>query len=228
MNSEKLNEERELVENISRERAIGNDRARPETTKAENPTRQENIERPSKLARVRIADLEAKDEDEVKDTTEADKPTKLADWRNLKRVDKADEVDRNLLSKCYLPETIDEFLPRAIPGPDDSFVPPTWLMKAIKEVAESKVVTPQAPPIRFDLSKESVEFNSELLTKSDLDLEKFLAKNQETTLNFGSEFRPIGDLEKILGAHPNFTFFSGVLANGMDYRFKKRFRKTNG
>ena len=136
-------------------------------------------------------------------------------------MDKADEVDRNLFSKRYLPETIDEFLPSAIPGPDDSFVPPAWLMKAIKEVAKSKVVTPQAPPIRFDLSKESVEFNSELLTKSDLDLEKFLAKNQETTLNFGSEFRPIGDLEKILGAHPNFTFFSGVLAYGMDYRFKE-------
>ena len=179
MHSERLNGERELVENISRERAVGNDRAGPETTKAESPRRQENDERPAKLARVRISDLEAKDEDEVKDTTDADKPAKLVDWRNLKRVDKADEVDRNLLSKCYLPETIYEFLPSVIPGPDDSFVPPAWLMKAIEEVAKSKVATPQAPPIRFDLSNESVKFNSELLMESDLDLEKFLAKNQQ-------------------------------------------------
>jgi hypothetical protein len=48
-----------------------------------------------------------------------------------------------------------------------------------------------------------------------------LAQHQDTTLNFGSEFRPIGDLEKILGLHPNFGFFSGVLAEGMDCRFTK-------
>jgi hypothetical protein len=109
MHSEKLNKKRELVENISRERAVGNDRSRPEKTKSESPSREENDERPAKLVRAQRSDLEAKDEDEVEDTTEADKPTKLADRRNLKRVDKADEVDRSLLSKCYLPETIDEF-----------------------------------------------------------------------------------------------------------------------
>ena len=64
--------------------------------------------------------------------------------------------------------------------------------------------------------------------ESDLDLEKFLAKHQQTTLNFGSEFRPVGDLEKILGGHPNFVFFSDVLANGMDYRFKKELSEDNG
>jgi hypothetical protein len=85
--------------------------------------------------RARRSDLEAKDKDEVKDTTEADKPTKLADQRNLKRVDKANEVNQSLLSECYLPETIDEFLPNVTPGPDDSFVPPAWLMKAAEEVA---------------------------------------------------------------------------------------------
>ncbi len=46
-------------------------------------------------------------------------------------------------------------------------------------------------PIKFDRSSESVQFNSGLLKASDLDLEKFLAKHQDTTLNFGSEFRPL-------------------------------------
>ena len=137
-------------------------------------------------------------------------------------MDKADEVDRSLLSKYYLPETIDEFLPNIIHGLDDSFVPPARLAdESTEEVAKSKVVTPQVPPIRFDLSNESVKFNSELLMQSGLDLEKFLANYQQTTLNFGSEFRPIGDLEKILGGHPNFGFSSDILANGMDYWFKK-------
>lgn len=131
---------------------------------------------------------------------------------------KDDATDHKLLSK-YLPATIDQFLSNVVTGPDDSFVPPAWLMQATEEVAASDAPTPLAPPIRFDLSDESVQFNSNLLKSSNLDLQQFLAKHQDTTLNFGSEFRPIGDLKKILGRHPNFGFFSGVLAEGMDYLF---------
>jgi hypothetical protein len=209
-------EEDEVAETDSTKRAVGVDKARPEKHHARKP---EGNEPPTALARVRRSDVEAEREDEVADDVEPNKLTKLSDQRNLKRVDKADEIDLNLLSKYNLPDSIDEFLPSVIPGPDDSFVPPAWLMQAIEEVAASEVVTPLAPPIRFDLSEDSVKFNSDLLRESDLDLEKFLAKHQDTTLNFGSEFRPIGDLGKILGGHPNFSFFSNVLENGMDYCF---------
>ena len=75
-------------------------------------------------------------------------------------------------------------------GPDDSFTPPAWLMQAIEEVAASEVATPLAPPIRFDLSDESVQFNSDLLRASNMDLGQLLAKHQDTTFNFGSEFCP--------------------------------------
>jgi hypothetical protein len=82
------------------------------------------------------------------------------------------------------------------------------------------VPTPRAPPVKIDLSEESVAHNSDLLRNSGLDMESLLmVANQYSTLNFGSEFRPIDELEKILGKHPNFEFFSGVLRNGMDYRF---------
>jgi hypothetical protein len=43
-----------------------------------------------------------------------------------------------------------------------------------------------------------------------------MAKHQDMTLNFGSDFRPIDDLKRILGNHPNFEFFSEVLEKGMD------------
>jgi hypothetical protein len=99
-------------------------------------------------------------------------------------------------------------------------------MQAIEEVAATAVVTPLAPPIRFDLSEDSVKFNSELLKESNLDVEEFLAKHQDTTLNFGSEFRPIGDLGRILGGHPNFAFFSNVLENGMDYCFTEELSES--
>jgi hypothetical protein len=131
------------------------------------------------LARVQRSDVEADKEDEVADEANTDKVTKVADQRNLKRVDKADELDLNLLSKHHLPESIDDFLPRVVPGPDDSFDPPAWLMQATEEVAATAAVTPLAPPIRFDLSEESVKFNSELLKESNLDVEEFLAKQQD-------------------------------------------------
>jgi hypothetical protein len=225
--SERLNEKRDLVEEVPRKRAIGNDGARPEKNEAEIPQGkgQANNELPTALAKVRRSRVEAEEEDEVANKIETDKPKKLADQRNLKRVDKADEIDQSLMSKHHLPESIDEFLPNVIPGPDGSFVPPAWLMQATEEVAEPVAPTPLAPPVRFDLSEDSVRFNSELLRESDLDLGKFLAQHQDTTRNFGSEFRPIGDLEKILGLHPNFGFFSGVLADGMDHRLAEELPK---
>jgi hypothetical protein len=179
------------------------------------------VAEPLDLLRVGKTDIEAEPDPEPTDGKERDGLTKVAERRNLKRVSDADATDHRLLSK-YLPATINEFLPNVVTGPDDSFVPPAWLMQAIEQVAASEVPTPLAPPIKFDLSDESVKFNSELLQNSDLDLEQFLMKHQDTTLNFGSEFRPIEDLEKILGRHPNFGFFSEVLANGMDYRFTEQ------
>jgi hypothetical protein len=188
-------------------------------TQPTRPTEKEETKRALDLERIGKQDIEAESESEEPDPGKKHKSIKIADRRNLERVSKADAIDQRLLSK-YLPATIDDFLPSIVPGPDDSFVPPAWLMEAsIEEVANSTVPTPLAPPIRFDLSDESVQSNSELLEASNLDLDQFLAKHQGTTLNFGSEFRPIDDLEKILGNHPNFGFFSDILANGMDYSF---------
>jgi hypothetical protein len=172
------------------------------------------------LAEIRKSDIQAEsDEEDPKE--EGTKPTitRAAERRNLTRVSEADAINQKLLSKYYLPEAIDDFIWKPIPGPDDNFTPPAWLMRAVEEVAAAEVPTPRAPPVKFDLSEESVAHNSDLLKNSGLDMGSFLAANQDSTLNFGSEFRPIDELEKILGKHPNFEFFSGVLRNGMDYRF---------
>jgi hypothetical protein len=148
------------------------------------------------------------------------KQEKISERRNRERVEHADAVDQKLLSK-YLPATIDEFLPNKIPGPDDSFTPPAWLMRAIEEVMVTDVPIPKAPPVRFDLSKEAIQHNTELLMDCNLDMHQLLSQHQDTTLGFGSEFRPVDQMAKILGQHPNFAFFSEVLVNGMDYRFKE-------
>ena len=53
----------------------------------------------------------------------------------------------------------------------------------------------------------------------DYDLSKLLPDFQDTTVAFGSEYRPIEDLRIILGKHPNFDFFDATVLNGMDYHF---------
>jgi hypothetical protein len=150
---------------------------------------------------------------------EPSKKEKIATGRNRERVERADTIDQELLSK-YLPATANDFLPTTIPGPDDSFIPPAWLMTAIKDVLRSSSPVPKAPPVHFDLSDDAVRKNTELLHSCNLDMDTLLSRFQDTTLGFGSKFRPIEQMEKVLGQHPNFEFFSEVLANGMSYHFK--------
>jgi hypothetical protein len=61
-----------------------------------------------------------------------------------------DAIDQKLLSK-NLPNKMEEFLPNTIPGPNDRFTPPTWLMKAIEEVMEFMNPVSSTHPVRFIL-----------------------------------------------------------------------------
>ena len=105
------------------------------------------------------------------------------------------------------------------PVPMTNFTPPAWLMEAIEEVMASKVSTFKAPPTRFDLSEDSVQHNTDLLKGHDLDMENLLSSYQVTTLGFGSEFRPVDQLQTMLGQHPNFDCFSDVISDGMEHHF---------
>jgi hypothetical protein len=146
--------------------------------------------------------------------------------RNRERVERADAMDQKLLSK-YLPATAHDFLSNTIPGPDDAFTPPAWLMTAITDVMLLTTPIPSAPPVQFERSPDAIQANTELLQSCDLDMDKLLSRFQDTTLGFGSAFCPIKQMEKVLGQHPNFEFFSNVLANGMSYHFKTKLSDEN-
>ena len=146
--------------------------------------------------------------------------------RNRERVNQANAADRKLTSK-YLPFDITEFLPNTIPGPDDAFTPPDWLMDAIEAVANAAAPAPTASPVKFSLSEEAIQFNTALLKDNELSLDRLLLEHQHTTLGFGSEFRPLEQLETILGQHPNFSFFSDVLSHGMSYHFTEELSEAD-
>jgi hypothetical protein len=78
------------------------------------------------------------------------------DRRNRVRIERVNTDEQKLVSK-YLPGSVDEFLPNVIRSPDDSFIPPPWLMSAIEEVAAATVPTPKEPPARFELTEEGIQ-----------------------------------------------------------------------
>jgi hypothetical protein len=98
-------------------------------------------------------------------------------------------------------------------------------MEATEEVANADAPASKGPPVMFDLSEEAVPFNTQLLKDNNgLSLERLLLEQQDTILGFGSEFRRLDQLEKILGQHPNLGFFSEVL-DGMEHRLTQELSK---
>ena len=53
------------------------------------------------------------------------------------------------------------------------------------------------------------------------DFHRLLLNHQDSSLNFGSEFRPINDFESIFGKHDLFPFFREYCTNGFDYKFTR-------
>jgi hypothetical protein len=100
-------------------------------------------------------------------------------------------------------------------------------MKNIRDVANTPVPAPQRPPILFDISPASLAANTALITSFDFDFEALLADNQDTTIGYNSEFRPVSQLKEILGDHPNFEFFERVAKEGMDYKFTSDIREVD-
>jgi hypothetical protein len=71
------------------------------------------------------------------------------------------------------------------------------------------------------VSPESLDFNSRLIDSYGNDFEALLADQAGTTMFYGAEFRPIDQLERVLGCHPNFDFFRDILKYGMPYHFTR-------
>jgi len=115
----------------------------------------------------------------------------------------------------YLPGDVGKILPPPIEAPDDSFPVPSWLVDRVREVASTEVDAPAPPPLKFDLSPEAAQHNAKVIRESHYDLERLIEAHRSSTIGYGSEFRPVEDMSAILGKHPNFKFFRGILEKGM-------------
>ena len=119
----------------------------------------------------------------------------------------------------YLPNDVLQILPNQLVGPDDFFTPGREFLDNIRTIMNRPPPTPSAPPFRFGTSISDLEHNARIVAAAKFDLQNLLPVHQQTTLGFGTEFRPQADLELLLGKHPHFPFVSKVLSGGMDYHY---------
>jgi hypothetical protein len=155
-----------------------------------------------------------------KDDTKPPASALLPTERNTARLKLANEGDHKTMSK-YLPSSLESFLMAPVVGPDDYFNPAPSFMDAIREVAKTPAPVPKAPPIHFSTNPEALKHNAQLLQSHQYSMESLISRNNETTLAYGSEFRPIHQLESILGKHLHFQQLLTILQEGMDFRFSR-------
>jgi len=122
--------------------------------------------------------------------------------------DSTTKKDEKLISK-YINDLIKTFN-TAISAEEDPPESPEWLIENIAEVVNKVVPPPKGPLIFFDTSNDSLMKNTKLLVSYYFDLNRLIESNRLTTLDFRSEFRPIADLEKILGDDPKSPFFKEI------------------
>jgi hypothetical protein len=108
-----------------------------------------------------------------------------------------------------------------VAGLDDSFSPSPGFMDAIREVSQTPAPVPKAPPIHFSTSAEALEHNAQLLKNHKYSMESLISRNDETALAYGSEIRPINQLQSILDRHPHFQQLLTILQEGMAFRFSQ-------
>ena len=117
----------------------------------------------------------------------------------------------------YLPSDIAVFFPCGLEGPDDVHeVDRGWLEEVIA-TAKSVCPVPKAPLVRLGTSPPDLDHNTDYLAACDWDFERVFKQHARTTVDHGSEFRPIPDIGKIIGKHPHFSFLAEMLSNGFEY-----------
>ncbi|NER25730.1 MAG: hypothetical protein F6J96_34575 [Symploca sp. SIO1C2] len=140
--------------------------------------------------------------------------------RNLLRIQQANEADEKILGK-YLPSDVSLFFPIRISAPIDDLKPDRQWLDEVAEIASTEVAVPNPPSLSFELGEQAEKHNQQQLADSGGSVGILLRKNRGTTMDHGSEFRPLSQLRKVIGKHPAFKFLCEVFRHGLPFRVKR-------
>ena len=105
-------------------------------------------------------------------------------------------------------------------APSCSFEPGDWhgFMATVRAISNAPTPTPAKPEFIFEPTTAAAVHNSAVLNKFNNDFGQLITQQPEpTTLTMGSELRPIEQLDKLLGHHPNYKLFRWNTTRGVDY-----------
>jgi hypothetical protein len=145
--------------------------------------------------------------------------------RNVSRLKEANEQDRDELSK-YLPEDIRRIFPFGVEGPEDNSTPSREWVDKVKLVGTTSCQVPAKPSFSFLMDEASIEANTAYLAGRGWDLALALRDHQGSTVDHGSEFRPIDQLVSIVGDHPTFPFLKKTFEEGFHYHLSRKLSET--
>ena len=158
--------------------------------------------------------------DEVPRSSRGDAALDKARVRNVRRLREATVSDCKILSK-YLPSDISVFFPFGLVGPDDHFQPSRDWLNGVIRVAKAVCAVPGPPLVRLSLDQDDLDHNTRFLADCDWDLEEVFRRHAGTTVDHGSEFRPIEQLRCVVGQHPGFPYLKSMLTSGFDYCMRR-------
>ncbi|KAL7525801.1 hypothetical protein ACHAXR_002849, partial [Thalassiosira sp. AJA248-18] len=89
--------------------------------------------------------------------------------------------------------------------------------ESVEYLAESTVPVPCDTSLQFEFSMDAATHNSNLLEDVGYDLGKFIDQHPGSTISYGSELRPLDQLQPLLQHHPSYERFAYNHLNGIDY-----------
>ena len=93
---------------------------------------------------------------------------------------------------------------------------PDWFLPTIKKLATTKCASPSPHLFRFDATAAAAVHNSDLITQYG-GLAQAIKAQEGSAVYFGSEFRPVEDLEPLFGRHPLWSRMKKHLTEGGSY-----------
>ena len=103
---------------------------------------------------------------------------------------------------------------------------PEWFIPTVTKLCFQGCKTPSPVPIIFEASTSAALANQKLLEQFDCNISNLIQAHPNSCLSYGSEFRPVDDLETLLQLHPRWPKLKNLLVYGSCWPVSKIDDKT--
>ena len=94
-------------------------------------------------------------------------------------------------------------------------------MAETRGVLEARCATPRKPSFRFEYTEEAAQFNVNILKRVNYNMCDAIQAERGSTMWYGSEYRPVAQLERLYRHHKDWQYFRTQLEKGATYPLRK-------